>query len=93
MVGSQTSENESIVEHPTQLLKRQNHISYLHGFYTTDEQTSLMKMINEMRQQRDVHEYVSAMRKIREIVETFKLVLSFVSLNIVSSCYHLYHCS
>ena len=35
MAGSQTSENESIVEHPTQLLKRQNHISYLRGFYTT----------------------------------------------------------
>ena len=69
MADSQTSENESIVEHPTQLLKRQNHISYLHGFYTTDEQTSLMEMINEMRQQRDVHEYVSAMEKIREIGE------------------------
>ena len=67
MVSIQTCENESIVEveHPTQLLIRQNRIRYLHGM-NDNEQASVMQMINEMRQRRDVHEYVSAMEKIRE---------------------------
>ena len=68
MVSIQTCENESIVEHPTQLLIRQNRIRYLHGM-NDNEQASVMQMINEMRQRRDVHEYVSAMEKIRETSE------------------------
>ena len=53
MVSIQTCENESIVEveHPTQLLIRQNHIRYLHGM-NDNEQASVMQMINEMRQRR-----------------------------------------
>ena len=66
MASIQTCENESIVEHPTQLLKQQNSIRYLLHGMNDNEQAPLMQMINEMRQRRDVHEYVSAMEKIRE---------------------------